>query len=136
MAAAHRGIGWEYPCLIWVADYLREEVGTDFAAAFRQGGKWGERRALLLLRGLALQGRGACLVERAMDAMATAHGWAEAGENRQGAVMIGVFRDLAPNGSPAIFDGTSRWICAVLGGGMLSMGRFPDKVWEVRHEAV
>jgi hypothetical protein len=131
IAAALAGIDWRYPCLLWIADYLLDETGIDHAGALRTI-EWNERRVMRQLRALAVQGQGECLVERAIDAFARHLGWEEAGECRQGAVMIGVYRDLAPNGSPAIFDGESRWICAALGGGMISATRLPHRVWEVK----
>ena len=125
------GVDWEYPCLLWIADYLLDETGYDYARELRHI-QWNERRSMRHLRALAVQGHGKKLVERALDALARGHGWEAADECRQGAVMVGVFRDMAPNGSPAIFDGESRWICAALGGGMISTNRLPHRVWEVK----
>lgn len=132
-AAVHtalEGLTWERPCLIWLADYLLAETGHDYAAEWR-GIRWSERTAMRALKGLAVAGRGERLVERAMDAMARAQGWPEADGNRQGAVMIGVYRGLARDGVPAIFDGASRWIAGHIGGGLASLGMFPDRAWEV-----
>lgn len=128
------GIDWGYPCLLWVADYLLDETGRDFAEAFRAV-EWNERRAMRQLLALAMQGHGECLVERALDAAARWNGWEEADGPRQGAVMIGVYRRVSANGTAAIFDGESRWIAGVLGGGVITSGALPERMWEVKHEA-
>lgn len=132
-AAVHtalQGLTWERPCLIWLADYLVAETGRDYAADWR-GIRWTERTAIRALKGLAVQGRGERLVERVIDAMARLHGWPEADSNRQGAVMIGVYRGLARDGVPAIYDGEARWIAGHIGSGLASLGEFPDRAWEV-----
>lgn len=129
MAAAYAGLDWSRPCLMWLADYLLEATGKDFAADWR-GIAWNERRALRELRRLAISGKGETLVERAMDAMAA--GWEPVSECRQGAVLVGVFNKLARDGSPAIFDGQDRWILGHIGGGGVTVtGLFPDRAWEV-----
>lgn len=128
--SAMDGLGWERPCLVWVADYLRDETGRDFAAEWRGVG-WTEPRSRRELARLALGGSGHTQVERAMDAMARRHGWPPVHENRQGAVMVGVFNTAAPNGSPAIFDGEGRWILGVMGGGLVTTGLMPDRAWEI-----
>jgi len=124
------GLSWERPCLVWVADYLRDETGRDFAAEWRGVG-WTEPRSRRELARLALGGNGKTQVERAIDAMARRHGWPQVQENRQGAILIGVFNGAAPNGSPAIFDGESRWILGIMGGGMATTGAMPDRAWEI-----
>lgn len=130
IARAERGIDWNYPCLIWVADYLLEATGVDYASGFRRV-EWDEPSAKRALVRLSGGGKGASAVEKALDIMAQELGWEAVEENRQGAVMIGVYSDLAENGSTAVFDGTDRWIVAQLGGGCVSIGRFPDRAWEV-----
>lgn len=130
IARARRGIDWHYPCLIWVADYLLDATGVDYAIGWRRRA-WDEPSAKRALVALSRGGRGISAVEKALDNMAEAQGWERAEENRQGAVMIGVYSDLAENGSAAVFDGTDRWIVAQLGGGCVSIGQFPDRAWEV-----
>lgn len=128
---ARRGIDWQYPCLIWVADYLLDATGVDYAIGWRRVG-WDEPTAKRALVALSRGGRGISAVEKALDNMAEAQGWERAEENRQGAVMIGVFNELAADGVPAIFDGTDRWIAGHVGGGAVtSVGVFPDRAWEV-----
>lgn len=127
---ARRGIDWSYPCLIWVADYLLAATGVDYASGFRRV-EWDEATAKKTLVRLAAGGQGRSAVEKTLDTMARQLGWEPVEENRQGAIIIGVYSDLADNGSAAIFDGTDRWIVAQLDGGCISMGRFPDRAWEV-----
>lgn len=127
---AKRGVTWAYPCLIWAADYVRDATGRDPAAGWRDR-DWDKVAALSELAKLASTGSGIAPVERAMDAIAKRHGWPEADGNRQGAVMVGVYRDLAENGAAAVFDGQSRWIVALMEGGFVSMQTAPDRCWEV-----
>lgn len=131
IARAERGIDWRYPCLLWVADYLLEATGVDYASGWRRV-EWDEASAKRALVRLASGGNGVSAVERALDNMAQVLDWEPAEENRQGAVMIGVFNGLAADGVPAIFDGTDRWIAGhVEGGAVTSIGKFPDRAWEV-----
>lgn len=134
MARARCGLDWSYPCLMWVADYLRDATGTDFAVGWRAEGwtEWSARRALLQLAG---DGEGATLVERVIDAFARTHGWAPAEAPMQGAVMIGVYDgidlDGEPIGVPAIFDGSDRWVLSNDGKGVTVTGTPPRRMWEI-----
>ena len=133
MERAAGGLGWSYPCLIWVADYLLEATGIDYALGWRNR-DWNEATATLALARLAAGGQGATSVEKALDNMARAQGWEPVTENRQGAVMIGVFNGIGPDGEgvPAIFDGESRWIAGHVEGRRIeSIGLFPDRAWEL-----
>lgn len=130
LARARRGVDWSRPCLIWIADFVLDATGIDHATGWR-GRTWDEASALAELRRLAGGGRGECDVERAIDAFASNLGWEAAEGPRQGAVMVGVYRGLADNGSPAVFDGADRWIVALLGGGWKSLRADPDRMWEV-----
>jgi hypothetical protein len=132
IARARSGLDWSYPCLIWIADYLRDATGTDYASDWRAV-QWDEATAKRALARLAAGGNGATAVERAIDIMARSLGWPEVDSNQQGAVLIGVFNDLAAAGSPSIFDGSDRWILGhIKGGGVTVTGVFPDRAWEVR----
>ncbi|MFA5897927.1 MAG: hypothetical protein WC829_02320 [Hyphomicrobium sp.] len=130
LARADRGLDWSYPCLIWVADYVRDATGTDYAAKWRGVG-WTEASAKLALARLAAAGNGQTAVERAIDTCARASGWAEADGPRQGAVMIGVFAAIDGVGIPAIFDGQSRWIVSNDGRGWTSTIQKPIRIWEI-----
>jgi hypothetical protein len=127
MIAAEAGTEWR--CLIWLCDYLLAETGRDPGRAWRHITRWDERTALREM--LRLDGTGDVLVERSLDAGARLHGWVENDGPRQGAVMVGVYRSLSPNGSPAIFDKRSRWILPLFGGGWVSTKDAPDRMWEV-----
>lgn len=131
MQRAERGLDWSYPCLIWVADYLLEATGVDYASGWRRM-EWDEASAKDALVRLAAGGSGVSAVEKTLDNMAQVLDWEPVEENRQGAVMIGVFNGLAADGVPAIFDGTDRWIAGHVGGkSVTSVGAFPDRAWEV-----
>lgn len=132
IARARSGLDWSYPCLIWIADYVLDATGTDYASDWRAV-KWDEATAKRALARLAVGGNGSSAVERAIDVMARALGWPEVDCNQQGALLIGAFNDLAAAGSPAIFDGSDRWVLGHLeGGGVTVTGVFPDRAWEVR----
>lgn len=134
MTRAGRGLDWSYPCLIWVADYLRDELGRDPAEAWRDM-VWDEQRARGQLARLAVAGEGATAVERALDVIATRDGWAPADGPRQGAVMVGVFTSEDGIGVPAIFDGQDRWIVSNDGQGWASIKGQPSRIWEIAREA-
>lgn len=130
MARASRGLDWSYPCLIWVADYLRDATGRDPAESYR-GTPWNERLALHLLARLGRDAEGETAVERALVAVAQRDGWLPADGPRQGAVMIGVFTASDGIGVPAIFDGERRWIISNDGRGWTSLAELPVRIWEV-----
>lgn len=132
LARAQSGLDWSYPCLIWVADYLRDATGQDPAAAWRAV-EWSEARARQSLAKLALGGTGKTAVEKALDRRARDLGWIERDAPMQGAVMVGVFTSADGVGVPAIFDGQSRWIVSHDGQGWVSTVQKPERIWEVRH---
>lgn len=130
MARAAHGLDWSYPCLIWLADYLRDATGTDWAAAWRDR-TWSENTARRELARIAIGGSGRTAVECAMDRAARQHGWLEAECPMQGAVMVGVYTD--PDGEvgiPAIFDGSRRWMHAGTGAVTITAAP-PERMWEV-----
>lgn len=130
MARASRGLDWSYPCLVWIADYLRDATGRDPAESWRHIA-WDEAAAKGSLARLAVAGDGATTVERALDAIARRDGWLSADGPRQGAVMIGVFTAADGIGVPAIFDGERRWIVSNDGKGWTSVSEQPARMWEV-----
>lgn len=129
MARASRGLDWSYPCLIWVADYLLGETGTDFAADWR-GIAFDEPQAKRELAQLAIAGEGGSAVERALSCLAKRFGWRERGGAQQGAVMIGVFTDPAGEGYPAIFDGWKGWLVGFMGDATV-LRVPPSRMWEI-----
>lgn len=138
MARASRGLDWSYPCLIWIADYVRDATGKDPAEALRHV-VWDQRNAQRHLKRLAKLGTiGDTDVERALDYIARRDGWIEADAMMQGATMIGVF-DAAMafgpvwqrTGAPAIFDGQNRWLCSTDGASVSSVGMKPKRMWEI-----
>lgn len=129
MARADRGLAWDYPCLVWVADYLRDATGRDPAAEWRAI-EWSQDVALTELQKIAAHGVGDTDVERALDAIGRREGWVEATEPHQGAVMVGVF-EAGEIGVPAIFDGGRRWIVSNDGKGWRSMLVAPKRMWEI-----
>lgn len=131
-ARASRGLDWSYPCLIWLADYLRDATGNDPAADWRSV-NWTERKARRELGSLARRGEGDTLLERALDVIAQRNGWCFAAETKQGAVMVGLFTDGAGVGIPAIFDGRDRWLVAALGNATTTKNT-PIRMWEVPNE--
>jgi len=134
IARARSGLDWSYPCLIWVADFVREATGTDYASDWR-GVKWTEATAKHALTRLAAGGEGETAVEKAVDNLARAVGWEAADGPRQGAVMIGVYRAEDGIGVPAIFDGESRWIVSNTGKGWRTLSAAPERMWEIPHAA-
>lgn len=130
MARASGGLDWSYPCLIWIADYLRDATGRDPAAAWRTI-RWDEAKARHELGRLAVGGEGATAVERALDAIAKRDGWLVADGPRQGAVMIGCLTSEDGVGVPAIFDGERRWIVSNDGHGWTSVAAKPERMWEI-----
>lgn len=131
IARARVGLDWSRPCLIWLADYLLDAGYRDIAADWR-GIAWGDVRSRRELVLLARRGQGGSPVGAVMDWLAREHGWEAADGPRQGAVMVGVFDALAADGVPAIFDGRDRWIAGGVAGGVTSIGRMPDRAWEVK----
>lgn len=125
------GLDWSYPCLIWVADYVRAETGRDPADEWRAV-RWNEADAKRLLALIAMHGQGATRVERALDAIAKREGWQPCDGARQGACMIGVF--TAPDdpaiGIPAIFDGWKGWLVCYFGVATILRGE-PIRIWEI-----
>lgn len=132
IARARSGLDWSYPCLIWIADYLRDATGTDYASDWRAV-QWDEATAKRALARLAAGGNGTTAVEKAIDTMARAVGWAEVDGNQQGAVLIGVFDADDGVGVPAIFDGENRWIISNDGKGVTVTGVLPKRMWEIVH---
>lgn len=130
MARADRGLDWSYPCLIWIADYLRDETGRDYASDWRSI-EWGETAAKHALKRLAAGGNGETAVEMALDNLARSVGWESADSMHQGAVMIGVFTSEDGIGVPAIFDGQDRWIVSNDGQGWASIKGQPSRIWEI-----
>lgn len=153
MARAERGLDWSRPCLIWIADYLRDVTGQDPAADWRAI-RWDEATAKGQLARLAAKGRGVTAVERALDVIARRDGWEPAEGPQQGAVMIGVYNaqplmrsDLPDRiagdvagveavregliGVPSIFDGQKRWIVSNDGRGWTSIALQPYRMWSV-----
>lgn len=137
IARANRGLDWSYPCLIWIADYLRDATGRDPAESWRHV-KWDEAGARHSLARLAVAGEGETAVERALDAIARRDGWIESDLMMQGAVMVGVY-DAASLidgqderiGVPAIYDGQRRWLVSNDGNGVASIEIKPRRMWEV-----
>lgn len=130
LAKAGAGLTWSYPCLIWIADYLRDATGEDFAKGWR-GIEWDEARARRELATLARAGEGRTAIEAAMDGFAKAHGWPEAEGPQQGAVMIGCY--TSPDGDvgvPAIFDGRRRWLISGTGAATITLAA-PARIWEI-----
>lgn len=130
IARASRGLDWSYPCLIWVADYLLDATGIDYAAEWRAI-DWTEAAAKHALARLAAGGSGATAVEKALDTLARAAGWLEADGPRQGAIMVGVYTAEDGVGVPAIFDGNRRWIVTNDGRSVSALDAEPVKMWEV-----
>lgn len=128
---ASRGLDWSRPCLIWIADYLLAETGRDPAADWRQIEGWEEGRAKRELATLAAAGDGDSRVSRALDVIASREGWEPATENRQGALMVGVYDKAATDGVPAIFDGRNGWLLARMEPGCIIVKDMPDRIWEV-----
>lgn len=126
---AKAGLTWEYPCLIWLADYLRDATARDPAAAWRSL-TWDESTAKRELAKLALAGSGQNVVERALSVIAWRDGWIEADVPMQGAIMVGVM-DLEGEGHPAIFDGQNKWIVSITGQGWTITGHHPERMWEI-----
>lgn len=131
-ARASRGLDWSYPCLIWLADYLKAATGRDPAESWRHIG-WDETTAKGSLARLAVAGEGDSAVERALDAIARREGWREAEGPEQGAVMVGVFptMDDPEEGAPAIFDGWRGWLVTYAGCATV-LRDLPKRIWEVR----
>lgn len=125
---ASRGLDWSYPCLIWVADYLSAATGRDPAEGWRHIA-WDEPGARASLARLAVHGEGETAVERALDVIAKRDGWMASDGPRQGAVMIGVYRDNEV-GVPAIFDGWKGWLVTYLGGATVTRS-VPVRIWEI-----
>jgi len=130
MTRAARGIDWTYPCLIWVADYLLEATGKDFAAEWR-GLTFDEAETKRHLINLAAFEPGETAVEKALSGLASRFGWEERDGARQGAIMIGVFTDPRDgSGFPAIFDGWKGWLVAYFGDATVLRDR-PIRMWEI-----
>lgn len=129
MTRAGRGLDWSYPCLIWIADYLRDATGADFAADWR-GIAFDEPQAKRELARLAIAGNGATAVERALSGLAIRFGWLERDGPQQGAVMIGVYTDPNGEGYPAIFDGWKGWLVAFTGKATV-LRVPPARMWEI-----
>lgn len=134
IARARSGLDWSYPCLIWVADFVRDATGTDYASDWR-GVEWTEASAKHALARLAAGGEGETAVEKAIDNLARAASWQEADGPRQGAVMIGVYLGEEGIGVPAIFDGENRWIISNTGKGWTTLNTQPMRMWEIPHAA-
>ena len=134
IARARSGLDWSYPCLIWVADFVRDATGTDYASDWR-GVEWTEATAKHALTRLAAGGEGETAVDKDVDNLARAVGWEAADGPRQGAVMIGVYRAEDGIGVPAIFDGESRWIVSNTGNGWATLSAAPERMWEIPHAA-
>lgn len=145
---AASGLDWSYPCLIWIADYLKAETGRDPAAGFRHVA-WNEAGAKASLARLAVAGEGQTAVERTLDFIAKRDGWQARDGAQQGACMIAVFNSFAlcpsrPNGReaqplgpddptigiPAIFDGWRGWLVCYFGVATILRGQ-PVRIWEV-----
>lgn len=126
---AEAGLTWQYPCLIWMADYLRDETGRDPAADWRSI-DWTEATAKRELAKLAIAAHGDNAVARALDAIARRDGWIETDVPMQGAIMVGVLT-IGDEGAPAIFDGQSKWISSVTGRGWTITGHHPERMWEI-----
>jgi hypothetical protein len=126
---AASGLDWSFPCLIWIADYLRSETGRDPAAEWRSIA-WNEDTAKRELVRLGLHGKGETRVEKALSVVASREGWTVADGARQGACMIGVYTDVTGEGAPAIFDGWRGWLIAGLGQATI-LRDAPDRMWEV-----
>lgn len=128
---AASGLDWSYPCLIWIADYLKAETGRDPAAGFRHVA-WDEAGAKASLARLAVAGEGQTAVERTLDFIAKRDGWQARDGAQQGACMIGVF--TAPDdpavGIPAIFDGWKGWLVCYYGVATI-LREQPVRMWEV-----
>lgn len=135
IARASAGLDWSYPCLLWLADYLRDETGIDYASDWRRQ-PWTEATAKRALARLAAGGEGATAVERVLDNAARSLDWHEADAQMQGAVMIGVYDGIEPGGEaigiPAIFDGADRWVFSNDGKGVTVTGLPPRRMWEIR----
>lgn len=129
MIDAGRGLRWDYPCLLWMADYLLRATGRDIAIDYRSA-RWTETKARRTLAVLSRVGLGSTAVECAMDGLAYKHSWQEADGPRQGAVMVGVYNIDGDVGAPAIFDGDRRWLHAGAGIAVVT-ARKPDRMWEV-----
>lgn len=130
VSRAAGGIDWSYPCLIWVADYLKEATGVDFAADWR-GMAFDEPLVLRELAKLAAGHVGVSAVERAMTGLAERYGWQERDGPQQGAIMVGVYTDPRDSaGFPAIFDGWRGWLVAYFGNATVLRER-PNRIWEI-----
>lgn len=141
IARASRGLDWSYPCLIWVADYVRDVTGEDPAAALRHI-EWDQQRAQRCLARLAKRGEGGSDVERVLDHIAKRDGWIEAECAMQGAAMVGVYDGAVADGPlwrhigvPAIYDGQKRWICSNDGATVSSVEMKPLRTWELPRAA-
>lgn len=130
ISRASSGLTWQYPCLIWIADYVRDETGKDWAKRWR-GMEWSEASARANLGRLAVRGHGDTAVERVMDKFATDAEWEEVDGPRQGAAMIGVYDGPDEVGIPAIFDGERRWVYSNDGKGITSTANPPKRMWVI-----
>lgn len=134
---AEAGLSWDRPCLLWIANFIRDATGKDPAAALRHV-VWDQRNAQRHLKRLSKLGTGETDVERALDYIAKREGWIEADFAMQGATMVGVY-DAAMafgpiwqrTGAPAIFDGQNRWLCSTDGASVSSVGLKPKRMWEI-----
>lgn len=131
IARASRGLDWSYPCLIWLADYIRDATGRDPAESWRHV-EWNEERARHSLARLAAAGEGETAVERALSVIASRDGWEAADGPRQGAIMVGCYSSPDGEGAPAIFDGSRRWIVSITGKGWTSVEAPPQRMWEIK----
>lgn len=128
-AAASR-LDWSRPCLVWLADFVLAETGTDISGKWKDC-VWDRPTALRALAELAETGVGATEVERAMDTLAKRHGWQRRESAQQGAVMVGVFTDPSTGfGFPAIFDGWRGWLVAYFGNATIVRDT-PVTFWEI-----
>lgn len=130
ISRASSGLTWGYPCLIWIADYVRDETGTDWAKRWRSI-EWDEASARHYLARLAIRGSGDTAVERTMDGFAKDAEWDEADGPRQGSAMIGVYDGPEGVGIPAIFDGARRWVYSNDGRGITSTAQAPKRMWVI-----
>lgn len=130
LSRASSGLTWGYPCLIWIADYVRDETGKDWAKRWR-GIEWDEQSARHHLARLAVRGEGGTAVERTMDGFAKDAQWEEVDGARQGMPMIGVYDGPDGVGVPAIFDGSRRWVYSNDGAGLRSTPNPPKRMWVI-----
>jgi uncharacterized protein DUF6950 len=125
--AAMMPFSWRYPCLLWLADYIKQVTGTDPAADWR-GVTWDQEKAQAALARLAADAPlGRSDLEWVLIKMADRHGWQWRGAGEQGA-EIGV-HELDGQGFPSIRNpADGLWLLNATDG-LRTTRRWPASAW-------